>query len=243
MKKLLIILLFSINIIGCNKENIIPIQETETVTDIDGNIYHTIKIGTQIWMVENFKATHYNDGSSIPNIINNLEWATLKTPAYCWYNNDIKNKEPYGALYNWFVIDTKKLCPKGWHIPNSTINGNEADWQLLKLYLSDQAGSTAGGKLKEAGEKHWLSPNKDATNETGFTALPAGCRNSNSYIDKSKNGAFDELGIVCNFWSSTEYKYYNIDDAITQFMTNTHGGFIGITLDKQYGFSIRLIKD
>ena len=122
------------------------------VQDIDGNNYLTVTIGTQIWMAENLRTTKYNDGTAIPLVTDNTTWANLTTPAYCWYNNDAKtNGSTYGALYNWYSVNTKKLCPTGWHVPNDT------EWTTLTTYLGGTA--VAGGKLKETGTAHWYSPN------------------------------------------------------------------------------------
>jgi uncharacterized protein (TIGR02145 family) len=141
--------------------------ETNTVTDIDGNIYHTVTIGTQVWMVENLKTTKYRNGDPIPNVTGNA-WAALTTGAYCWYNNDAATyKATYGALYNWYAVaDSRNIAPTGWHVPT------DAEWTTLTTFLGGE--SVAGGKLKETGTNHWTSPNTGATNETGFTALPGG---------------------------------------------------------------------
>jgi uncharacterized protein (TIGR02145 family) len=164
------------------------INNAQTVTDLDGNAYHTVTIGTQVWMVENCKTTKYNDGSAIPLVEGNPAWANLTTPGYCWYDNDSTSyKSPYGALYNWFAANTGKLCPTGWHVPNY------AEWTTLTAYLGGD--SIAGGKLKETGTSHWQSPNTGATNESEFTAIPGGSRNF--------SGTF-YLGRYGYFWSSSE---------------------------------------
>jgi len=125
------------------------------VSDIDGNYYKTIQIGSQIWMAENLKTTRYNDGSNIPLVTDNTAWSNLTTPGYCWYNNDAATyKNVYGALYNWYAVNTGKLCPSGWHVPS------EYEWTLLVNYLGGVY--AAGGKLKETGTTHWYSPNAGA---------------------------------------------------------------------------------
>jgi len=109
-----------------------------TVTDIDGNVYHIVAIGTQVWMAENLKTTKYNDGTFIPLVTDSTAWGNLSTPGYCWYNNDAATyKNTYGALYNWFTVNTGKLSPKGWHIPSDT------EWETLITYLGGE--SLAGG--------------------------------------------------------------------------------------------------
>lgn len=144
------------------------------VTDIDGNVYKTIKIGNQWWMAENLKTTHLNNGTSIPLVVDNTEWSELTTPGYCWYNNNTDNKNLYGALYNYYVVLSDKLCPEGWHVPTQN------EWLTLSNYLGGR--SAAGGKLKETGTMHWLEPNTGATNESGFTGLPGGFRSQTNGI-------------------------------------------------------------
>ena len=101
-----------------------------SVTDIENNNYKTVKIGTQWWMAENLKTTKYNDGTSIPYVTDNWEWYNLTTPAYCWKNNDPEaNKNIYGAMYNWYAVNTGKLCPAGWHV------STKPDWETLKTCM------------------------------------------------------------------------------------------------------------
>jgi len=163
------------------------------VTDIENNVYKTVKIGSQVWMAENLKTTKYNDGTTIPNVADNATWEALTTGAYCWYNNDAATyKAIYGALYNWHSVNSNKLAPKGWHVPT------DAEWTILTTYLGGE--SIAGGKLKETGTSHWGNPNTGATNETGFTAVPAGAR--------EPNGPFDSVGGYELLWSSNEENTY-----------------------------------
>jgi len=159
----------------------------ETVTDIDGNVYNTVAIGTQTWMVENLKTTRYYDGTSISNPTSNGDWENNTDGAYSWYNNNPAGyKDPYGALYNWAAVNSNKLCPPGWRVPTET------DWEALIDFL----GADAGSKLKEVGTEHWNEPNTDATNETGFTAVGGGHR--------WHTGAFAGVRDVGYYWSSTE---------------------------------------
>jgi len=202
-------------------------QELEkgTVTDIDGNVYKTVKIGDQWWMAENLRTTKYNDGISIPNVTNVTSWAALTTGAYCWYDNDISYKNPYGALYNWYAVNTRKLAPIGWHV------ASDAEWTTLTDYLGGE--SVAGGKLKESGYIHWLSPNIGATNESGFSALPAGRR--------SNQGSFVDIGSSGKWWSSTES---STSSAVTRNMYNNYGDVLrsDYLYFKGSGFSVRCIK-
>lgn len=114
------------------------------VIDIDGNAYNTVAIGTQVWLIENLKTTKFNDGTAIPMVKDPLVWVHLLTPGYCWYNNDAAAyKNSYGALYNWYTVNTGKLAPTGWHVPT------DAEWTILTDFLGGE--DKAGGKMKETG--------------------------------------------------------------------------------------------
>jgi uncharacterized protein (TIGR02145 family) len=199
-----------------------------TVTDVDGNTYSTVKICDQIWMAENLRTTKYNDGTSIPLVTSYSEWSNLGTPGYCWYgNSEVMFKIPYGALYNWYAVNTGMLCPAGWHIPNN------AEWTVLTDCLG--GASIAGGKLKEAGTEHWSSPNTGATNETGFTALPGAGRDEEGWFDY-----LTLIGITGYWWSSTEESsMYAI------YRSMSYGSSIVSSGDysKKGGFSVRCVKD
>ena len=138
-------------------------------------------------MAENLKTTKYRDGTSIPLVTENTAWLNLTTPGYCWYNNDAAHyKSTYGALYNWYVLNAgsngwKNVCPTGWHVPT------DAEWTTLTTYLGGE--SIAGGKLKETGTSHWLSPNTVATNETGLHTLRAASVTPLGHLTKSATGA------------------------------------------------------
>jgi uncharacterized protein (TIGR02145 family) len=198
----------------------------EGVEDIDGNCYETIQIGEQVWMAENLKVTHYNDGSEIPNITNNGDWSGLSTGAYGDYDNNPTNSETYGRLYNWYTVDDSRgLCMEGWHVPS------DEEYTVLKDYLG--GGEVAGGKMKETGTEHWNSPNTGATNESGFTALPAGYRYSNY-------GVYYGVGNYGYFWSSSEY---DSDDAWTRSLYYGSSNVFRYNYGKQSGFSIRCLKN
>lgn len=160
-----------------------------TVTDIEGNMYNTISIGTQVWMAENLKTTKYNDGTEIPLIVDATAWGQTNAAAYCWYDNDkAAYKDIYGALYKWYTGMTGKLCPVGWHV------ASDDDWIILESFLG--GADVAGIKLKEAGFAHWkqASYGHQATNESRFTALPSGLR--------TKGGSFHGIGEESFFWCS-----------------------------------------
>jgi len=197
-----------------------------TVSDYDGNNYNIITIGTQDWIQENLKTTHYNNGDIIANITDNTEWEALTTAAYCWYDNDEGTyKDIYGALYNWYTtVDVRNVCPAGWHV------ASDAEWTTLTTYLGGE--SVAGGKLKETGITHWTSPNTGATNETGFTTLPGGYRSS--------NGTFDLIGEYGYWWSSTEYSAPNAWYRLLGYDSGHTGRY---NFNKKSGYSVRCVKD
>ena len=200
-------------------------DSSNTVTDLDGNVYHTITIGTQVWMVENLKTTKYRNGTSIPNISVNTTWIVLNTGAYCNYENDANNLTTYGRLYNWYaVIDTQNIAPIGWHVPS------DSEWTVLTSYLGGD--SIAGRKLKEAGTTHWSSPNTGTTNETGFTALPSGARFS--------DGKFYDLKNIGYWWSVTEQDTYT---SWRRYMYYAGSSVNKQAYSKKNGFSVRCVKD
>jgi uncharacterized protein (TIGR02145 family) len=202
---------------------------TGTISDVEGNVYNIMRIGTQTWMVENLKTTRFNDNTAIPLVSDNAEWEELSTPGYCWYNNiPSLYKLNFGALYNFFVIDNarnggKNLCPTGWHVPTN------AEWTTIATFLGGD--SIAGGKMKET-ITLWLSPNTGATNESGFTALPGGGR----YY----NGIFDGTGSNGCWWSSTELL---TSSARGRFLYYDYRLIYSGSGSKRDGFSVRCLKD
>jgi uncharacterized protein (TIGR02145 family) len=207
--------------ISCKKEEKAP----DPVTDIEGNTYKTVIIGTQLWMSENLKTTRYNDKTDIPLVTDTTAWSNLSSPGYCWYNNDEqKYKKPFGALYNGYAVNSGKLCPAGWHVPDNT------ELELLRDFLGDTI--YGGGKMKEPGTKNWNTPNYGADNSSGFTALGSGFR----YFE----GTFSAVLSYTGFWSSTEI--------ITgeKWFLNLYYSDAVVNLNlasKTYGFSVRCIKD
>jgi uncharacterized protein (TIGR02145 family) len=214
--KIFAVALFWLGLAGCHPNS---------VKDVEGNKYKTVTIGTQVWMAENLKTTRYNDGTLIPEVTDNDTWAKLTSPAYSWYNNDsIENKKMYGAIYNWYAINTNRLCPTGWHVPA------DSEWTSMMTSFDDI--KTTGGKLKEAGTTHWKIPNTGATNESGFMALPGGYR--------SLDGIFNFIGLAGSWWSSTEYDnssvlFYNL--------RYKYSLVYKYRSEKFCGFSVRCIKD
>jgi uncharacterized protein (TIGR02145 family) len=197
-----------------------------TIIDADGNVYHPIKIGSQIWLVENLKTTKYRNGDLIPNVSLNSAWANLSTGAYCNYNNNSSNSETYGRLYNWFAVnDSRGLAPEGWHI------ATDEDWTILTDLLGGE--SVAGGKLKEVGTAHWGNPNNGATNEVGFTALPGGYR--------ANFEAFIGLNSIGSWWTSTASSATEgwARGIFNEAVNVDRGGYY----EKKMGFSVRCVKD
>lgn len=201
---------------------------SRTVTDIDGNVYHTITIGTQTWMVENLKVTHYRDGSVIPSFTSMSSWSALTTGAFCDHSNTASNANIYGHLYNWYAAtDSRNIAPTGWHVPS------DAEWTTLATYLGGE--TVAGGKLKEIGTSHWYSPNTGATNSTGFTALGGGYYQAavSNFISTKEYGRWWTSSSISttNAWDRNMNYYYN----------NIFRDAAGAK--KVDGLSIRCIKD
>jgi uncharacterized protein (TIGR02145 family) len=224
---IIIVTLLLIFLSGCEKDLFSP---AGTVTDIDGKIYEVIKIGTQTWFGENLKTTKYNDGRAIPYVNDGFLWTYLTTDAFSYYNDSETNQYTYGNLYNWYAVNTGKLCPTGWHVPSS------AEWKVLEGFLGGSY--DAGGRLKEAGTSHWDDPNYGAINSSGFSALPAGAF---SVVWLSGDlSVFDGIGYFTDFWSSTEA---DSQTAFTRFLISDDH-VLGSGFDAKFsGLSVRCIKD
>jgi len=210
----------------------------DTVTDIDGNVYETIQIGEQLWMAENLKVTHYNNGDSI-SYPSDEDFGSFNEGQYGVYDNDYTNADIYGNLYNWFAVDDDRgVCPEGWHVPS------DEGWTILTDFIAPEGieswgNSIAGGKMKETGLDHWNSPNTGAANESGFTGLPAGYRNYDTgyyfYM-----GSYDYVGDYGYFWSSSENFGGNAWVRLLSYDTSSVGrGYSS----KEFGLSIRCLGD
>lgn len=198
-----------------------------TITDQDGNIYKTITIGTQTWMAENLRTTKYRSGKVIPKVIDNSEWTSLTSGAYCNYKNTESNDTiaTYGRLYNWYSVnDSLNIAPKGWHVPTNT------EWNILITYLGGE--SVSGGKLKENGTTHWPSPNTGADKDNDFTALPGGIRDTNGLFLYANFNGF--------FWSSSEY---DVLYSMSWVMYNNDSSISNYGYTKNSGLSVRCVKD
>jgi len=215
---------------GVTEQALIDAGLIGTLTDIEGNEYKWVKIGTQVWMAENLKTTKYNDNTDIPLVTVNTTWASSNTSAYCWYNNDeAVNKDTYGALYNWWVVNTeingnKNVCPAGWHVPTA------AEWTTLTDFLGGN--NVAGGKLKEIGLDHWFYSGGYVTNESAFTALPGGFRYS--------SGQFFDIRFYGYWWEAQTTT--NINPYFWLMQTSSPGIYRQIN-NPTNGRSVRCLKN
>jgi uncharacterized protein (TIGR02145 family) len=211
-------------------------EKTGTVTDAEGNVYQTVRIGSQWWMAENLRATHYRNGDLIPRVTDPTAWQYLTTGARCEYDNNTDNIVVYGRLYNWFAVsDNRGIAPEGWHVPTDN------EWKQMEVYVgisqfyADEygwRGTDEGGKLKESGTVYWYSPNTGATNESGFTARPGGLRYSQGY--------FSSMGRDAYFWTSMDF---SITAAFGRNLNYTHSDICRYAYMQNYGFSVRCVKD
>jgi uncharacterized protein (TIGR02145 family) len=209
------------------------------MTDIDGNVYNTAVVGNQVWTLFNLKTTRLNNNVLIPIIQDDTPWSLLNTCAYCWYKNDESaNKNIYGALYNWYAVNTGKLCPSGWHLPA------ESEWNELTNYLGGKG--IASGKLKEQGTDHWLKPNYGATNDYGFSALPGGYRTGVNCLQCHDTHVLSLVGTFLDktyfgwYWTSTEADSIG---ARARMMTYDASEIVSGTGLKRNGYSVRCVKN
>jgi uncharacterized protein (TIGR02145 family) len=198
------------------------------IRDIEGNAYEVIQVGEQFWMAENLRTTTLSDGTPIAREEDYEAWARLTLPAYCWYNNDSVYAEEFGALYNYYTIETGNLCPEGWHVPS------DEDWIALESNLG--GAGVAGGLMKEAGLEHWKTPNTQASNGSGFNALPGGYR--------SYTGTFNLIRINGYWWSSSEKSWYGSVNTVIYRNLKYDGQDVYRHIgEKANGFSVRCVKN
>jgi len=195
-----------------------------TISDIDGNVYFTVQIGTQLWMAENLKTTKYRDGTNIPNV--NKDWETLATGAYCWYNCDAVNKNSFGGYYNWYAVaDNRNLCPTGWHVPSAD------ECRTLIEFLGKYV---AGTKIKSFDT--WLGASV-ITNESGFSGLAGGYCSGSSL---GSNNSFFNVGDEGTWWSSTSW----VTNMAFSLATYSYGNGATVISDIQKdGENVRCVKD
>jgi uncharacterized protein (TIGR02145 family) len=212
-----------------------------SVTDIDGNVYATIIIGSQEWMAENLRVARYANGQFIPNIQDDNTWINLSTGAWVYPDNDAYFNTPHGKLYNWYAVDdSRNLCPVGWHVPSS------AEWNQLIFFLDPNAlvsevvaeympqSSLAGDALKHSTTQYWGSSN-NATNTSGFSAMPGGHRNG-------FGGAFQEIGSSGLYWSSTVNNGNTTAAAYRRLFAELSDIYLA-TGNKKNGLSVRCVRD
>ncbi len=224
---------------GCVKEKPVAFSVGEPVIDVDGNEYKTIKIGDRVWMAENLKVAHYRNGDPIPQVTEEEEWIALETGGWCYYNNDPETGAVYGKLYNWYAVaDPRGLAPEGWHIPTDdewaemekALGMNSKELRDIEFRGKEE---NVGSKLKEVGTSHWGEPNSDATNESGFSALPGGYRDN--------DGPFNYFGKYASFWTASK-----AEDGKRVFfrgLTSTDPGVYRFRFNQKCGFSVRCVKD
>ena len=205
-------------------DSIIFYRPVTPITDLDGNVYTSVTIGTQEWMSENLRTTKYSDGTAIPNITDTTAWSNLSTGAWCYYDNDSSNDATYGKLYNWYAVETGKLCPTGWHVPT------DAEWTILTDYLTANGHNETEGKALKA-TSGWNSGG-NGTNNYGFLGLPGG----NRYTF----GDFSAIGSNGRWWSSSQLSTYN---AWSRFLDSSNDNVNRDYNDKKNGFSVRCLRD
>jgi uncharacterized protein (TIGR02145 family) len=208
------------------------------VTDVDGNVYQSVTNCNQTWTKQNLNVSKYSDGTPIPQVTSTIQWNSLTTGAWCYYENNTANGTIYGKLYNWYAVAgiydaaslnnpslRKKLAPQGWHVPT------DSEWTIFIDCLGGD--SVAGYKIKSTGTTLWPQPN-NGTNESGFTGLPSGILAAGNVI------GFDGIGDCAYWWSSTEY---NANISWQRHVISGNGGVVRVTSNKKCGFSVRCIKD
>jgi len=193
------------------------------VTDIDGNVYASVQIGSQCWMAENLRTSQNSDGSTIPNITDNTAWTQLSTGAWCNFANNPANDATYGKLYNWYAAANPNICPQGWHVPT------DAEWTVLSTYLGGE--NVAGDKMKAT--TLWNAPNTGATNESGFSGLPGAGRDD-------LNGYFSSLGYHGYWWSASES---GAEFAWYRYLFSNFAGVYRYYNSKKKGFCLRCVRD
>lgn len=211
---------------------------TGSVTDIDGNVYQTMKVGEQWWLAENLKVTHYRNGEAIPHLANAEEWYSQTTGAYCEYENDLENVQTYGRLYNWYaVIDRRYIAPEGWHVPS------DEEWSQLEISLGLDPSQADSSGFRGTDQASQLAGNSDlwdngalvnnpAFGSSGFYSLPGGYRGFAGY--------FYNMGNTAYFWSATQsHRDRSLDRTLSWDSASIYRSNGG----KRFGYSVRLVKD
>lgn len=211
--------------VSCKKEKPIP----ETVIDFDGNVYKTVTIGSRVWLAENLKTHHFNDGIDIQYVTDASLWSTLSSSCCCYFNNYIVNKDMFGILYNWYAVGTGKLCPVGWHV------ATEEDWDDLVSFLGGE--SVAGPKLMEPGYWNCAYTGCVGTNESDFSAR-GGQRRTDAGVFFEPNLNYI-MGLCAYWWCDTDVSsLYG-----TAVSLNGDGEMDKYSSLKKFGYSVRCVMD
>jgi uncharacterized protein (TIGR02145 family) len=211
--------------------------DCETVTDVDGNVYRTVSVGDQCWLVENLKTTKFNDGADISNVTNNDDWNSLSIAAFAWYDNDITNKDADGAIYNYYAVATDKLCPTGWHV------ATDNEWKELEGFVDSQyglgnaewdaaswRGDDVGVKLKTRYDWNFEG---NGTDDFGFEVYPNGFRDAVSGEFERKN----EWGTIWTDKNGTETDNYRREFSVQEDRSARYN------CSPRSGYAVRCLKD
>ena len=200
-------------------------KEDNSIKDIDGNVYTSVVIGEQEWMVENLTVTHYRDGTEIPYLVADALWRSTDDGAYCYYDNHSSNGDTYGALYNGYaLLDSRNIAPEGWHVPT------DAEWEELEMYLGMSKGSKLAGNADL-----WVNgelKNDSEFGKSGFTALPSGWRKARS--------EYEDMAVFSFFWTASEQ---GTSEMWYRRLYNDEPGIRRGDSYKRSGFSVRLLRD
>ena len=221
MKKILLgfIAIGLFTLVGCK----------HAIIDLDGNVYTSVSIGTQEWITENLRTTKYSDGTVIPNVIGSTDWGNLSTGGWSHYDNDISQYGiSYGKLYNWYAVNTKKLCPTGWNVPS------EVDWTVLTDYLAANGHDGEEAKALKAfsGWNDGSGKNGIGTDNYGWNGLPGG------YL--SVDGYFFSVDYSGHWWSSSQVY---ADNAWFHSLNSSYTTVGSSNGNKYAGSSVRCLRD
>jgi uncharacterized protein (TIGR02145 family) len=218
---------YATNSTGTSYGNQVQFTTTPTVTDIDGNVYQTVQIESQLWLASNLRTSRYRNGSTIENVVGSSTWGALFTGA--WVNYDNIDNLNYGKLYNWYAVSNSAgLCPTGWHVPSDN------EWLNLHSYL----GSDAGTKMKS--NEGWIN-NQNGLNSSGFNGFPGGRRIIS--FSGIAFGTFENFGAGGYFWSSTRIDEPGYTWIVYWFLKAENHSLARGNNDTRAGMSVRCIRD
>jgi uncharacterized protein (TIGR02145 family) len=212
-----------------NYSNEVTITAPKIILDLDGNYYQVVTIGGLSWTKQNLNVSKYRNGDVIPQVTDPAAWNKLTTGAWCYLNNDPANGAKYGKLYNWYAVNDKRgLAPNGWHVPS------HGEWVSLTNALGGV--NVAGDKMKDTGTLYWPSPNNNATNSSGFSAVPGGSRD---YL-----GTMDNRSMIAYWWTSSPISSNSIWTVILN-SNRSDCIIVGTTASstERAGFSVRCVMN